>query len=347
MPKIEKLPSGTYRIRVYDKNAKKQISFTAQTKQELKQIVAEWEINAHKSKISNTEKTVKELVEDYIKSKENVLSPSTVRGYYIVLNNALGDIADCKACNLTEKDLQIWVNNNAQRYSPKSVRNQFGLVTATLKQNHIHLNFDEVRLPAKEKYTPRIPTEQEIAQILTIVEGTRIELAVTLAVTLGLRQSEISALKWSDYDGKYLYIHASRVPNKDNEYIVKQTTKSQASTRTLEVCGLCKERLDKAERVVEYISNVHPAVVLQTFKRLCKQNGLPEFTMHAQRHGYASLMLLEGVPDKYAMARLGQSSTNMIKNVYQHLYDEKQEEISKAMSDKFSQILDTKLDKEK
>jgi integrase len=68
--------------------------------------------------------------------------------------------------------------------------------------------------------------------------------------------------------------------------------------------------------------------------------------MHGQRHGNASLMLAQGVPDKYAMERLGQSSPNMIKNVYQHLYDEKKKEISKTMSDKFSAILDTKLDTE-
>ena len=66
--------------------------------------------------------------------------------------------------------------------------------------------------------------------------------------------------------------------------------------------------------------------------------------MHGQRHGNASLMLANGVPDKYAMKRLGQSSPNMIKDVYQHLYAEKEKEIAESMKNKFSEIYDTKYD---
>lgn len=66
--------------------------------------------------------------------------------------------------------------------------------------------------------------------------------------------------------------------------------------------------------------------------------------MHEQRHGNASLMLAKGVPDKYAMKRLGQSSPNMIKNVYQHLYENKEREISDEVSKAFSDIYDTKYD---
>ena len=69
--------------------------------------------------------------------------------------------------------------------------------------------------------------------------------------------------------------------------------------------------------------------------------------MHGQRHGNASLMLANGVPDKYAMKRLGQSSPNMIKDVYQHLYEEKERAFAKSMNDKFSQIYATKYDTNK
>jgi integrase len=204
-------------------------------------------------------------------------------------------------------------------------------------------------MPAAEKYEPNIPDEDEIAKILTLVEGTNVELPVTIAVTLGLRQSEIAALKWEDYDGEYIYIHSSRVPDKNNKLVVKNTTKSQASTRILEVDSILKERLDRAKHTSEYISTMQPNSVLKRFQQLCEREGLPHFTMHGQRHGNASLMLAQGVPDKYAMERLGQSSPNMIKNIYQHLYDAKKKEVSKTMSSKFAEIMknqkvDTKVD---
>lgn len=343
MAKIERLPSGSYRIRVYDKTTGSRKSFTADTKAEVKLLAAEWE-NGIKEKAKPRKLTLDEAVKEYIESKENVLSPSTVRGYEIIRRNALGDLGKMLISDITEKDLQKWVNKNAKRYKPKGVKNQSGLITATLRQNKIDLDLRSIKLPEAQKYEPNIPTEQEIAKILTIVEGTNVELPVTIAVTLGLRQSEIAALKWSDYDGEYLFIHAAKVPDKHNKLIEKDTTKSKASTRLLEVDAVLKERLDRAERTSEYISTMQPNSILKRFQQLCEQNGLPHFTMHGQRHGNASLMLAQGVPDKYAMERLGQSSPNMIKNVYQHLYDSKKKEISQTMSDKFSSILDTKLD---
>lgn len=343
MAKIEKLPSGNYRIRVYDKTTGSRKSFTASSKAEVRLMAAEWE-NGIKAKASPKDLTLDEAVAEYIKSKENILSPSSIRGYEVIRKNALGDIAGKKIRAVSEMDLQKWVNANAAKYKPKTIKSQFGLVTATLRQNKMQLDFDTILLPDVLPQEPNIPTEKEIAKILTIVEGTSVELPVTIAVTTGMRQSEIAALKWSDYDGAFLYVHSAKVPGKDNKYVLKDTTKSKASTRAVEVDSVLKSRLDRAERKSEFISPMLPSSVLRKFQQLCDKNGLPHFTMHGQRHGNASLMLAQGVPDKYAMERLGQSSPNMIKNVYQHLYDAKKKEISKTMSDKFSEILDTKLD---
>lgn len=54
------------------------------------------------------------------------------------------------------------------------------------------------------------------------------------------------------------------------------------------------------------------------------------------------MMLAKGVPDKYAMKRLGQSSPNMVKEVYQHLYESKEKEVADTVSKAFSEIYHTK-----
>jgi len=343
MATAKKLQSGNYRVRIYDKITKSYRSFTAPTKKAAERAATEW-LDTRKDKAEPSYLTVSQAVEEYIKSKEGVLSPSSIRGYYIIHRNALNHISDILIARLTEKDLQLWVSENAKHYAPKSVKSQFGLVTAALRQNKIDLDFTAILLPKIMPRQPIIPTEEQVNQILHIVEGTSIELAVTMAVTLGLRQSEIAAVKWSDYDGQYLYIHTAKVPDKDNKLIFKETTKSVASTRVIEVDELLKRRLDRADHISEFISPLQPFSVLTHFHRLCEKHGLPKFTMHAQRHGNASLMLANNVPDKYAMQRLGQSSNNMIKNVYQHLYDQKTKDVSQTVSDTFSKIYDTKYD---
>lgn len=348
MAKAKQLPSGSWRVRVYDSDTKKYLSFTSQLpgkagKNEAEFLAKEWQAGRKKKTVS-VQKTIYQLVKEYIESKEALLSPSSIRGYYIILNNALGDFGEKKVKLLTEKDLQFWVSQNALRYAPKSVKSQYGLVTAALRQERIQLDFASVLLPKIPKSERRIPNEKEIAIILHMVEGTTVELPVTIAVCLGMRQSEIAGLKWSDYDGESFHIHAAVVPDKNNKYVYKEGTKSAASTRVIEVDGILKERLDRAERTSEFISPMLPSSVLRKFDKLCDRNGLPHFTMHEQRHGNASMMLAKGVPDKYAMKRLGQSSPNMIKDVYQHLYESKEKEVSATISKAFSDIYDTKYD---
>lgn len=342
MATAKKLPSGSYRIRVYDAKHNTTKSFTAPTKKEAELMGLQW-LNGIKNNKNQENMTVKKAVRAYIDSKSNILSPSSIRGYEIIYRNCLDGIGDKNLNDVEEKDLQEWVNRNACKYAPKSIKSQFGLVTAAFRQQKVLLDFPSVLLPRIKKSEPLIPTTEQIATILQMVEGTAIELAVTIAVTMGLRQSEIAALKWSDYDGEHLSIHAAVVPNSANKLVRKETTKSEASTRIVEIDELCKQRLDRAERKSEYISGLTPRHVLKVFQKLCAKNGLPKFTMHAQRHGNASMMLANGIPDKYAMARLGQSSPNMIKNVYQHLYADKQKEYSKTISDAFSKALATKL----
>lgn len=346
MAKAKQLPSGSWRVQVYDKETGKYLSFTSKLpgkagKNEAEYMAKEWQAG-HSKKRTDSNKTVYDLVKEYIESKEPLLSPSSIRGYYIILENSLGDLRDRPVRLLTEKDLQFWVSQNAMRYAAKSVKSQYGLVTAALGQERIQLDFKSIMLPRAQKKEKKIPNEKEIAVILHMIEGTTVELPVTIAVVLGLRQSEIAALKWSDYDGESLYIHAAVVPDKENKYVYKNSTKSAASTRRIEVDGILKERLDNAERKSEFISPMLPSSVLRKFNHLCDRNGLPRFTMHEQRHGNASLMLAQGVPDKYAMKRLGQSSPNMVKNIYQHLYESKEKEVAETVSSAFSDIYHTK-----
>lgn len=55
------------------------------------------------------------------------------------------------------------------------------------------------------------------------------------------------------------------------------------------------------------------------FKKLMVKNNL-EINFHGLRHLNASVMLVLGVPDKYAMERGGWSSLAVMKSVYQNTF---------------------------
>ena len=80
------LPSGNIRIQVFDytdENGKKHYkSFTARTKAEAQALATEWKNNRRELKEALT---VSMACTRYIEMKRNVLSPSTIKGYYTVL----------------------------------------------------------------------------------------------------------------------------------------------------------------------------------------------------------------------------------------------------------------------
>ena len=52
-------------------------------------------------------------------------------------------------------------------------------------------------------------------------------------------------------------------------------------------------------------------------------------------------MLALGVPDKYAMERMGHATSNMLKTVYQHTMRSKQDEVADMVDDYFTRKLHT------
>ena len=332
----KKLPSGSWRARAYDNETKTTKSFTAKTKKEAEFLASEWLLS---HRCAPTELTVEKAIDRYLESKNNTLSPSTLRGYRIIQRNALGSLRDVRLDRLTELKLQTWANENAAKYSAKSIKNQFGLLSAILKQNKVRLDLDEVLLKPKQKNDYQIPTPEIMGKIIKQVQGKRVERPVLIALMCGLRQSEIAALRWEDYDGESLHVHAAVIPDEHGRLVRKEQPKSYAGNRRVDVPELLRARLDAEERSTEHISPYRtPSGVLKAFNAICEDAGLPKYKMHELRHAYASLMLKEGVADKYAMERLGQSTPHMIKNVYQHTFRSEQDAVTLKLNEAFEKL---------
>ena len=121
MPKIKKLPSGSWHCQVYshtertwnpDKKAwdehRVYESFTGYDK---KAVQAQAALFAHEKNRMKRPDRIKviEAVQKYIDSKDGVLSPATIRGYQSILKNYLDDISQIELRDLTSEDLQLWI----------------------------------------------------------------------------------------------------------------------------------------------------------------------------------------------------------------------------------------------
>ncbi len=327
MAKAKKLPSGSWRVLAYtgkDAEGKRQYkSFTADTKKEAEFAASEYLMSAKKP-VSVDSITFDAAADKYIDSKSNLLSPSTIRGYRIMQRNAFPLLKDKPLKKIYESDIiQKQMNDNAPKYSAKSVANQFGFITAVM--GHFKLSVDKVTLKAKGDKRILVPTKADAEKIMTVVkDAPDIECHVLLALTCSLRQSEIFAITAEDIEGEAIYIHESRIPDENNKYVTKDTTKSTAGTRTVimpqRLSALMAQR--QAQVKTGQIFTSTPGWVLKKFKRLMMQHGMPPYTIHSLRHCFAAIMHAQNVPDKYVMEMGGWATDNVLKSVYQYTFED-------------------------
>lgn len=334
MATAKKLPSGSYRVQLYigkDANGKRQYkSFTADTKKEAEFLAAQYNIDRREQLCADL--TLKTAMSRYIESKENVLSPMTIRGYEVVKDNYLTSIMPLKLSDITQEAVQNDINSMAAKYSPKTCRNAHGLLTAVLQVYRPDFVL-HTTLPQKSKREIYVPDAKEVIDILQMVKGTVNELPVFLAAECGMRAEEIAALRKCNITPDHIDIKEAIVIDRNLEQVVKKP-KSTSGFRSVPITQKAYDYImslaDEGDRVCnrsnEAISNNWVG-----FKQRHKSTISPHLNFHAFRHHYASKLLLLNIPQKYIAELMGHGSTDMIEQVYQHIFPSAMDEYKRAI----------------
>ena len=343
MAKAKKLPSGNWRVKAYigvgEDGKKKSKSFTAPTKKEAEYMASEYVMNIKYA--SDNKILFKDAMLNMVELKRPVISPSTYRTYMqYCTHNYFDSIKNTPVTALTDKQVQKMVNNWIEDdLSAKTIQNLHSFFISIVKNVDKRIVFD-TKLPHKYKSDIYIPTDEEVSQLINASADTPLELPILLAAFMGLRRSEIVALKWSDVDfeNKKLSINEATVLGIDNQPTTKKP-KSVSGQRTIDIPSavldsLLRHRNDNDVQVVPLTG----ASIYKRFKRLQEQLNMNDFRFHDLRHYNASVMLALGIPDKYAMERIGHASNAILKNVYQHTQKKKQSEFSTQLDKFFNQI---------
>ena len=333
--KPTKLPSGSWRCKVYlGKNAEgkpQYKSITRPDKNDCLMEAAKIAKHHHESERDNSLLTLGEATDRYIQMKDSVLSPSTVRSYTSMRKHHFQQLMDMPLKNITKNVLQRAVNEESKTLSPKTVLNNYRLLTAVLNQ----FTGEAPMVTLKEQRDREVNTltEQQLRKLILALQGDKSEIPLLMALFLGMRRSEIMALQHDDFDQqtKQISITKAMIPNKDGNFVVKDT-KSKKSRRVISVPTYLADRLEACVKRGEPFYNVAPERPYKRLQQLCERLGLPHMSMHDLRHQNASIMLSLNIPDKYAMERGGWSSNSTMKKIYQHTMTEEREAVEKQMN---------------
>ena len=346
MAKAKKLPSGSWSCLAYSHTEKvngkdKRIyeRFTAPTKKEAEYMAAEFQMNKHRL-LRAENFTVKEALEKYINSKSNILSPSTIANYRKMSRNYYQSICDIHLRDLTSAMIQEEINLLSATLSPKTLRNIYALLTATLDVYAPDFR-PRVAFPPSRKKEVVIPTEEQIKLLMKNCEGTELHLAILLASCFSLRRGEVCGILCKDVDLKNLIlsINASVVVTENREW-VRKAPKTPSGIRKLAIPPFLVPELKaslKGKKADEPLLTLTPVGISNKMTRLRDELGLKQINFKSLRHYYASMMLMNNVPDKYAMKRMGHATDNMLKNVYQHIIDKKDMEVTETINNYLAQ----------
>lgn len=334
LPKPHKLPSGQWMIQVMVDGQRKAKTF--QAKEEALYWASGMKTKSIIDSQSPRKMNIGQAVDRYIENKSAVLSPSTVAGYKKIKGNLMGSIEKTMLYDLTQDDVQRWVNRLVKEgKSPKTIANAHGLLSAVLDKYHPDFRL-KTTLPRKVKPDIQIPTEAEVKAIMKAAAGTKYELPISLAIWLGLRQSEILGLRWENIDGDTLHVRNAIVMGEDGP--IEKGTKTFSGVRDLHIPARVKKLLDAADHKGEHIINLSGKAIYSGFSRICEKAGVRHFRFHDLRHANASLMLAVGIPDKYSMKRMGHATNNMLKTTYQHTIKEKEIEYNTKLENYLEEL---------
>lgn len=342
MAEAKQLPSGKWRVNLfvgYKPDGKRDYkSFTAESKKEAEYLAATYAFK-RKEKKKPQNWTVGETIDMFIKSISNIHSPNTIREYKSERKNRFKSLMNVKLGDLTNEMVQDAINDDAKDVSPKTIKNAYGLLAKSLGRYFKDFELD-IDLPAPVRVDIVLPSDEMIKKALDMSRGTGTDTGIFLAAFLGLRRSEICAIKWEDVDfeNNLIRINKSMLQQEDNSFVLKKKTKTFLSTRYVEAPPLVMKHLAGLERKSEFLVPYSPDNLTNRWCRLREKCGF-YCRLHDLRHYTASIMKAVGMPDKNAAEVFGHSTTNMLQRVYQHplqaVREEKMKQLHTYFEDKF------------
>lgn len=230
-----------------------------------------------------------------------------------------------------------------QCWSPKSIRNAHGLLSAVLNNaiaaERLSRNVARgVKIPGDAQTAEKeIFTTAEFARFLDCMTPHYIPLTVFLVAT-GARLGEATALQGRDFDlnGQPPVVHIRRAwkhDEKQGRYL--GAPKSRRSVRTIVLdpatISIIRDAVSQARGEALVFRTITGSAITSKvygqdhFKPALQKAGISKrLTPHSLRHTSASWQLMQGVPAQVVQMRLGHESLQTTSKTYAHLLLEAQ-----------------------
>lgn len=338
---------------------------TRQTYADALEALDELRGNLRKGLDPNAKPTLEVYLREWLDSRTNRVRATTLRSYRSKLEThvipRLGKVRlDRLRPSTIEKlmvDLEVGgLGPRTTAHVRAALHNALGRAErlGIVERNVAHLT-EAVPVPNTERTVLTMDQARTLAKAL---EGHRLEACFAIAMTLGLRQSEVLGLRWGDVAvessapartglashsglGLGASIHVRQTLHRAEGVYVFEEPKTPRSRRDVPLTDHIGQLLDtrRAQQRAEHFASgarpTHDLVftsrqgtpllgtnVTRELQRVLREAGLPKITYHDLRHVAASNLAARGFTLREVQAVLGHASIRSTADLYTHVSEE-------------------------
>ena len=310
--------------------------------------------------------TVLDVITGYMDDAKDRVAPTTYNNYRYIFDSHFepyfSSLHKQDLDSITAKDINKYYNSlRKKELSESTVAKHDQILTAAFnlakRDGVITYNvMDGVKHPAEDYYEVQFYDIDQLNDLLLAAKDSPVYTEILLASFLGLRRGEVLGLKWESVDlvNRIVKIHMNVTPARDDTgketIFIREKMKTKKSVRNLilpENLALYLENLKKEQNerkkqlgkyynseyegfvCVDQLGKLHsPGYVTKAFKKVLRQNNLPDIRFHDLRHSCATMLLSLGFSMKAVQEQLGHTQYSTTANTYAHVYDRTKHEIA-------------------
>ena len=217
---------------------------------------------------------------------------------------------------------------------------------------------DRVPAPRRVRREMAVLDQAQTAELLELIQGTRLHIPVVLAVAAGLRRGEVLGLRWVDVDLKAGTLSVRQTLEATKEGIAFKAPKTPKGRRLVPLPAFAVDALREHKKLLaEHRLRLGPAyqnldlvcagtdgrpwdpdTFTPAFADFIRRSSLPRIRFHDLRHGHATLLLKHNIHPKIVSERLGHSTVGLTLDTYSHVLPGMQEQaammLEKALGSK-------------
>lgn len=304
---------------------------------------------------------MKDFMDKWLNTRKN-LRPNTLRGYRSKVNHIKHGLGYAELSKLTDDDLYTFYEHLKEEkgLGNTSINDIHKIIKSALKyavnKKWVSENIAEhVEVAGRDKKQIRIWSVEESNQFLSAVKDHREYIAFLLALTTGMRQSEILGLPWKNvnFESKKIYVDQTLTHGTRN---IENRVKAKNSQRSISIDAFTMEELHRQKKLITKerfvlgeaytdldlvipTSKGTPIIarnLLRTFYRYVEKAGVRKINFHDLRHTHASTLLKIGENPKAVAERLGHDVRTLMET-YAHVLPDMQETMANNFGSTFYQ----------